>query len=340
MSNQRTPFTVRVTVGLLGLVLGFVSSGTVQAHAQVAVPSPRLAWAPPALTSPTTITITSAIIQSRGANGHKWFLDNTQDYEIKIGKVNTSYGVVISGGRNVVIKGGYITIPWAGTYPDNATAYKDMAKRRALLVANQVGTVHIEGLRIDNALGDLSEGIQIQSPNADVQIENVRITGVHARDQVSYTDNHPDCVQPIGVKALRIDRFTCSSDAQAFFLDNGSAPLGSVDIRRANVWGTVNNYPYLFHRVQREKTYPAKLTDFWVRPQPRDSLFNSVSNVLIVGGVYQGKYKASVSADGTTASWPDDPTLTGVARLGLPVAGDFVPAASVGLNYVSPGYVS
>ena len=226
MSNQRMLFNLRSTVGLLGLVLGFVASGALPAHAQVAVPSAHLAWAPPALTSPTTITITSDIIRSRGVNGHKWFLDVTKDYEIKIGKVNTSYGVVISGGRNVVIKGGYITIPWAGTYPDNAAAYKDMAKRRALLVANQTGTVHIEGLRIDNALGDLSEGIQIQSPNADVQIENVRITGVHARDQVAYTDNHPDCVQPIGVKAMRVDRFTCSSDAQAFFLDNGSARPG------------------------------------------------------------------------------------------------------------------
>ena len=62
--------------------------------------------------------------------------------------------------------------------------------------------------------------------------------------------------------------------------------------------------------------------------------------MLIVGGVYQGKYKASVSSDGTTVSWPDDPTLTGVVRLGRPAAGDFVPAASVGVNYVSPGYVS
>jgi hypothetical protein len=308
------------------------------AQGLVTITGAGLTWAPPPLTNPATITVNSDVIRARGANGHKWFLDNTKDYEIKIGRVDTSYGVVISGGRNVVIKGGYITIPWAGNYPNNGAAYNDMAKRRALLVANQTGTVHIEGLLIDNALGDLSEGIQIQAPNADVQIENVRITDVHARDQVGYTDNHPDCVQPLGVRHLRIDRFTCSTDAQAFYFDNGDGALASVDIRRANVWGTVNTYPYLFHRVQRDQTYPVVVSDFWVRAQPGDTLANSVSNVLLKGGVYEGKYPASVSR-GMTASWPEDPTLTGTIRSGVPAAGDFVPAASVGLGYVSPGYL-
>ena len=302
------------------------------------VSTAKLTWAPPSLTTPTQITIDSDIIRARGTGGHRWYLDNTKDYEITLGTVNTSYGVVIAGGRNVVIRSGYITIPWAGSYASNAAAYSDMAKRRALLVANQTGTVHIEGLLIDNALGDLSEGIQIQSPNADVQIQNVRIENVHARDQVGYTDNHPDCVQPLGVKALRIDRFTCSTDAQAFYLDNGDGSLVNVDMRRTNVSGTINTYPYLFHRVQRDRTFPTTLSDVWVNPQPGDSLFNSVSNVLLVGGVYDGRYKATISADGTTASWPD-PSLSGVIKRGTPPGGDFAPAASVGLNYVSPGYL-
>jgi len=238
-----------------------------------------------------------------------------------------------------VIRGGYITIPWAGTYTTNAAAYSDMAKRRALLVANQTGTVHIEGLLIDNALGDLTEGIQIQAPNANVQIQNVRIENVHARDQVGYTDNHPDCVQPMGVKALRIDKFTCSTDGQAFYLDNGDGPIVNVDMRRTNVSGTVNTYPYLFHRVQRDSTYPTALSEVWVNPQPGDSLFNSVSNVLLVGGVYGGSYKAAISADGTSASWPD-PTVSGGIERGTPPTGDFAPRSSVGLNYVSPGYLT
>jgi hypothetical protein len=340
MSSKRVLRNVFASVAALGATLGLLPVGAVTSYAQVAAYGPALAWASPALTSPTAITVNSDVIKARGPGGHKWFLDNSKDYEITIGTVSTSYGVVISGGRNVVMKGGYITIPWAGSYPDNATAYKDMAKRRALLVANQTGTVHIEGLLIDDALGDLSEGIQIQSPSADVQIENVRITGVHARDQMGYTDNHPDCVQPLAVKNLRIDRFTCSSDAQAFYFDNRDGALGGVDIRRTNVWGTFNNHPFLFHRVQRDKTYAMNLTSFWVRAQPGDTLIHSISNVLLVGGVYQGEYKASVSADGSTASWPNDSTLTGVVRSGRPRAGDFVPAVSVGLNYVSPGYVS
>ena len=308
-------------------------------QAQEPVDAGKLTWAPPALTTPTAITINSDIIKARGTDGHRWYLDNTKDYDITLGTVNTSYGVVIAGGRNVVIRGGYITIPWAGTYTSNAAAYSDMAKRRALLVANQTGTVHIEGLLIDNALGDLTEGIQIQAPNANVQIQNVRIENVHARDQVGYTDNHPDCLQPMGVKALRIDKFTCSTDGQAFYLDNGDGPIVNVDLRRTNVSGTVNTYPYLFHRVQRDVTFPTSLSDVWVNPQPGDSLFNSVSNVLLVGGVYDGRYKATISADGTTASWPD-PTVSGAIKRGSPPGGDFAPASSVGLNYVSPGYLT
>jgi hypothetical protein len=355
VTGQTVPNLVTVKLGSGGKVSLFNAAGSVHVLADVAgwyddgaseegattttaVSTGKLTWAPPALTAPTAITINSDIIKARGTDGHRWYLDNTKDYEITIGTVNTSYGVVIAGGRNVVIKGGYITIPWAGTYTSNAAAYSDMAKRRALLVANQTGTVHIEGLLIDNALGDLTEGIQIQSPNANVQIQNVRIENVHARDQVGYTDNHPDCVQPMGVKALRIDKFTCSTDGQAFYLDNGDGPIVNVDMRRTNVSGTVNTYPYLFHRIQRDNTYPTSLSDVWVNPQPGDSLFNSVSNVLLVGGAYDGRYTATISADVTTASWPD-PSLSGGIKRGTPVGGDFAPRSSVGLNYVSPGYL-
>lgn len=93
------------------------------------------------------------------------------------------------GGRNIVIIGGEIVIPWQGENPD-------IPSRTMLKLKASTGIVHIEGL-----LGrgdDISEGIQIAAPDAIVQIQNVRIEGIHARDQVEFTDNHPDIIQTWG----------------------------------------------------------------------------------------------------------------------------------------------
>jgi hypothetical protein len=48
---------------------------------------------------------------------------------------------------------------------------------------------------------------------------------------------------------------------------------------------------------------------------------------------------SALSADGQSAYWPALTSLiTGVMQLGPPPGGDFVPAGSVGVGYVSPGY--
>ena len=143
---------------------------------------------------PTTVKV--------GPGGGQFTLQPGKDYVVKIGDVSGPVRLV--GGRNVVLIGGHITIPWAG-------ADASISSRLGLYLKGQTGTVHVEGLLIDNAGGDLSEGIQINAPDAVVQIQNVRIDGVHARDEVNFSDNHPDLIQPWGgVQALRIDHLSGS----------------------------------------------------------------------------------------------------------------------------------
>ncbi len=295
----------------------------------------RLTWAPPALTAPVDLRIDSSAIQSRGSN--VWYLDNTKDYRVTLGDVSSTLGGIrFSGGRNVVVMGGHITVPWAGTSAS-------IESRRALLFYRQVGTVHLEGTLIDNAGGDLSEGIQIDAPNAIVQIQNVRVTGIHARDQVNFSDNHPDLIQPYGgVRELRVDRFTGSTDSQGIFLRAAYAPIGKVDLRRVNMVGTNTNTTRIFQHLNGETgTIPTQLSDVWVTPQPTDNLYYS----LLAQTANGQTHTHTMSSDGLTASWPNykdatgNQVISGTIRHGLPPTGEWVPASRVGTAYVSPGYL-
>ena len=127
----------------------------------------------------------------------------------------------------------------------------------------QTGTVHVEGLLIDNAGGDLTEGIQINAPDAVVQIENCRIKGIHARDEVNFTDNHPDLIQPWGgVKALRVDRFDGQLGLSRHPPQGRRRPDGSADLRRLNIIG-LPTARYLFIQYS---FIPVNLENVWLSP--------------------------------------------------------------------------
>jgi hypothetical protein len=270
----------------------------------------KLRWAPPQLTMPTTIKV--------GAGGGQFTLQSGKDYVVKVG--NVSGPVRLIGGRNIVLIGGHITIPWAG-------GSASIGDRLALYLKNQTGTVHVEGLLIDNSGGDLSEGIQIDAPDAVVQIENCRIEGIHARDEVDFSDNHPDLIQPWGgVQSLRVNRFTGKTDYQGFFL---VGPIGHVDIRQANIVGT-DTSRYLYW----QGTFPTHLSKVWVSPAPSRSLGWSVWPDMNGTAPRQ----AQLASDGLSVSWPVDLGINGSIQEGAPPSGDFVPQGSVGTGYVSPGY--
>jgi hypothetical protein len=275
----------------------------------------KLRWAPPQLTMPTTIKV--------GPGGGQFTLQSGKDYVVKIGDVSGPVRLV--GGRNIVLIGGHITIPWAG---DSAS----IGDRLALYLKNQTGTVHVEGLLIDNSGGDLSEGIQINAPDAVVQIENCRIEGIHARDEVDFTDNHPDLIQPWGgVQALRVDRFTGSSDYQGILLKEDAGPIGRADLRRLNIIGLPTaRYLFIQHSF-----IPVNLENVWLAPGK--DRFHGIGKTVWPddSGVYP--QQAQVEPDGTVW-WPTEVGIAGFISTGVPSGGDFVPKGLAGPGYQSPGY--
>jgi hypothetical protein len=246
--------------------------------------SARQAWSQPALEDPERLVVTSDDAHLR--------LQDGRDYLIEFGEpVSRIGGVVLDGGRNVVLRDGHITIPPAGPDPS-------IQDRRGLFIQEQTGTVHVERLVIDNSGGDLSEGIQIAAPDAVVQLIDVRVDGVHARDQVEFTDNHPDVVQPWGgVRELRVERLTGVTAYQGIFLKADRAPIGRVILRDVNLRG-VEGARYLLWAAPEVEV---EVDNVWIEPAPRRS------------------HRLSVRPE------PPDRTWAGV-RIGVPPDGDFVPA--------------
>lgn len=283
------PWTLSLLTVLMAAVVGAGCSPTGPTTRRLP-PESSGPWAPPQLVDPETVEVSSADTHAQ--------LDRGRDYVVELVEpIAEVGGVTISGGRNVVVVGGEITIPWAGARPSPA-------ERRGLYLRWQTGTVHVEGLLIDDRGGDLSEGIQINAPAARVQLVNVRVDGVHARDQVDFTDNHPDLVQPWGgARELRIWGFTGSSAYQGIFLKADEDELGRVILDRVNLVGL----PGARYLLWATDVAP-ELGDVWVDPAPGRSIRRSLRPEL------------------------PDATWIGV-RQGTPPGGDFVPAGLAGQDY-------
>jgi hypothetical protein len=268
---------------------------------------PKVRWAPPPLNHPTTVS--AADSTASGDSEHVLRLRPDQDYRVRMpdAPLTGRGGLVIQGGHNVVLIGGEIDIPMQAGDPSSDS-------RRGLYLNDQTGTVHIEGLLIRGA--DLSEGIDLSEPlGAVVQIENVRVEGVHARDESGFTDNHPDVLQTwAGPAELRVDRLSGSTDYQGLFLapnQFGSQPpprqvtLSHVDLRGASCC-----YGFL---LWQQGSFPIHTDDVWITPHPSRSLAHSL--------------------------WPSPAPWGGVSQ-GTPPDGEFVPPGVAGASYESPGYSS
>jgi hypothetical protein len=228
------------------------------------------------------------------------YLDKTRDYVLVI-KEKLLGGMSIHGGRNVVLIGGHIQI-------------QSVTDRRGLLLDGWTGTMHIEGLLIDGE--HLADAVVIGTgtPGTILQLQNVRTAKVHGtpEEAACYTCPgiiHPDVLQNYGGPTYyRVDRLTGSTNYQGLMVQptkHGTETL-LADFRNMNI---SSDGAYLIYRA----------------PGTRDFVF---SNVWF--------YKAQ----GTKYGYPEtDPEWAGFNK-GLPPEGDFVPAGSVGMNYVSPGYVN
>jgi hypothetical protein len=241
-------------------------------------------------------------------DGHRLLrLDASRDYVVKMPPqaLTAPGGLVISGGHNVVLSGGHISIPWQGKPPP-----RSWATRRGLYLGSQTGTVHVEGLLIDGP--DLAEGIDLdERDGAIVQLQNIRIVGIHARDERRFSDVHPDLVQTwAGPSELRIDHLTGTTAGQGFFLsptDYWQGHARVFDLRHVNITGLAGSVYLLWQNGQA----PLRLNDIWADPRPGRTRSQTV--------------------------WPKYGRWAGV-HLRRPGGGDFVPAGVAGAGYRSPGY--
>lgn len=265
-----------------------------------------LRWAPPPLTAPITVDVADAATSPY--SDHHLRLNSSRDYILQMPPepLEGVGGLWIEGGHNVVLIGGEINVsPTGGETPS-------LNARRGLYLKAQTGTVHVEGLYIHGP--DLSEGINLdQRLGATVQIENVRVESICARDEVNFTDTHPDLIQTwAGPSRLRVDRFSGTSDYQGIFL--GPNQLGTqpppeeISLRRIHIRGT-DTARYLLWRTG--PAYPIDTEDIFIEPSPSKSLEQTL--------------------------WPNPIPWSGVSA-GPPPEGDFVPADSVGVGYETPGY--
>ena len=306
---------LRTAIAATVALVATASSGSVGAGASV-----RLAWAPPALSNPITIHVTNA--------NRRVFLDDSRDYRLNI--VEHLYRELwIEGGRNVVVVGGHITINELGSsssYQDN-TAIK-------VRYGDPAGTVHLEGLLIDGAY--VNDGI-VTATNRNLQVQNVRVERVY--DMIK--NGHADCMQSqVGVGHLRVDRFTCSTQRQGFFLGDHDGPIRSADLRRVNLLGAPGSHLLW----QTTPGFDIALSDvwlgiasdfrawapfgYWVYPQRDGKTY---------AGVIDRRRRAVVSRDGKRL-WFVGSRISGVVRKAPPGASDFVTADAVGMAYASPGY--
>jgi hypothetical protein len=276
-----------------------------------------LSWAPPsgwARYPVTRITATNSVTTVSGKGG---------DVLIQLSPDRPVAPIIIANCRNAVVMGGQINVlPTARIGGDD---------QRAIYVHKCTGTVHIEGVLINGAVaGSQSDGIAVNAPEAIVQIQNVRMEGLRG----TYSVNHADVFQPWGgVREFRIDRLTGSTNYQGIQVRRDLGAIGRGTIRNANVASsevTPIDRGGQFIRVEC-RGYPLALDNVYVAGRAGRSFGTSVWPQS------DDRSCPAVIQDGV-ASWPSAPNVAGGVREGRPSSGDFVPAGSVGLGYVSPGY--
>lgn len=292
----------------------------------------KLRYAPPQLEQPITIKLGTGATYNRLADG--------QDYLVKLPAVKKVGSTTLEGGRNIVIIGGYVTLPVLMKAPGQPDL-SNGAISRGIYIKNNHGVVHIEGVLVDATGGGMSDGIVTASPDSVVQIENVRVDGVFGFNH----QFHADVVQPFGgVKDLRIDKLTGYSAYQGLTIGRDLGPIGSVEISRANlvcihpqINGKENNGGYLLwftsHGGGADTTYPLSLDEVYIQPRAGRSLGNTVWPPAGFAAC-----PAVIAADDSVATWPSLPKVKGCVKKGPPPQGDFVPTGVAGLQYVSPGY--
>jgi hypothetical protein len=276
-----------------------------------------LSWAPPAGYAGfpvKRVTASGSLTTVDGGGG---------DILIELSRTTAVGPIVIRNCRNAVLIGGQITVL--------PSAKVNGVDQRAIYVKDCTGTVHIEGVAINGAVaGSQSDAIAVSAPQAAVQVQNVRADGMRG----AHSGNHADIFQPWGgVREFRIDRLTGSTNYQGFQIGQNLGPIGGGTIRNANIGSSgVTPIDRGGQFIWMEcNGYPLALEEVYVAGRDGYGFGNSI------WPSQKDAHCPAVIRDGV-AAWPAYTSLSGTVRDGRPASGDFVPAGSVGVGYVSPGY--
>jgi hypothetical protein len=277
----------------------------------------RLAWRPPTLVDPITLSVSSAAPLT---------LDPARDYILKLPRdrpIIAGYGCIhIEGGHDIVLIGGECYVP----KQQNPTE----GSGRVFYLEGNTGTVHIEGLYADGP--GLTEGIDVfRSRRTVLQVENCRFETIHNWGNSAI---HSDLIQADTLAALRVDRFTGASQVQGIFRDGTSPAPRGVQLRHVNITGVAGGTPgrLLWNGSGLAGGYPMSLHDVYIRPFPGSSL----------GDVVWPPTGRSAELARRTRSgaveWRAAAHIRGLVHPGRPPGGDMVPWGVAGLHYASPGY--
>jgi hypothetical protein len=310
-------------LALLSCALSGCGAGTTDAATTAAKPKRGpLRWAPPVLEDPITLRLGDGYTETR--------LDPTRDYVVVLPPQVKLGGTTLEGGHDVVIVGGHVRVPAGGP-----SGQQNDRLRRGLYIKDATGTVHVEGVRFDAAPGAVWDAIDIAAPAADVQLENIRVDGVRG----AFDGFHGDVVQPWGgVRRLRIDRLTASSDYQGLMIPIDKGPIGGARVSHVDLHGLpstargTGHLLWLTSGSQSCDAYPLWLSDVWVRA----SAGRLVRHAVWPQPGRPGGCGARTRSGRVT--WPRLPVVHGSVRAGAPPGGNYVRRGVAGTGYVTPGY--
>jgi len=290
-----------------------------------------LRWPSPRLSHP-------AIVHARQGFNHLE-LSTSRDYIVVLPRPRLVGTLWIQGGHNVVVVGGHITVPASANQLDNDADDTD----DDIYLEGQTGVVHLEGLLLDAMYNAMFDAIDVNAPQAVVQIERVRVTGLYGSDRTQ----HADAVQTWGgVRTLRISDLTVVGDYQGLTINPNLGPVGNAWIYDVDltlepvpralsaisvggghmIWLTDAATTCESGRVHLSQVY---LRDLVSRRVPgRDTVWPQVNSAL--------PCRAHIKAG--RVFWPKLP-VTGSVLLSAPPHGPFVPSGSVGPNYRRTSFV-
>jgi hypothetical protein len=294
-------------------------------------PLAKLAWAPPKLHQ------AKVVHPPNGENPAILRLDPRRDYVVKLPREGLHGTLEINGGHNVVVMGGEVEVPSTADQTDNGADGTDTA----IYVRASTGTVHIEGVLIKADDDTQYDGIDVNAPEATVQVENVRVEDVFG----SLTSEHADVIQTWGgVKQLDVDGLTARGDYQGLMVAPALGDVGSVHLKHVDMTAeaapeslareTVGGGIMLWLTSGTESCDSATVTLKHVFIANRTRRIRSVN--MVWPSPKSGLECAPTVSDGRI-EWPGLPVSGGVT-IGTPPHGSFVPEGVAGNDYHSPGY--